>query len=336
VAFNVLKGTPGTLEDYQPLVAAIAAERPAWELLVAHVAGLPASGFWPADDNHLMGKRAVDSSGWFWEGGAYDIHQPNPVAEQGIPLTPARAASCGTLLAGKVAEAFTDDELRELLARGVMLDSTALAVLWARGLGELTGVRLGEPVRGGAYETLTAHALNGRFAGDSRDALMDSADNTRVLERIDPQAAELARLTGHDGRDHGCCLSVYENALGGRVAVSTYATWRRLGSLCKRSQLTAVADWLSRGKLPVVIDAFRRVAPFARMSSDGSRYAIVLLNSTLDTAEPFVLRVRASARNAALVTSAGPTALEVAPGEGEVRVGVPALGPWQTAVILGS
>mgnify|MGYP001012298076 CR=1 FL=1 len=55
----MLKGTPGTLEDYQPLVAAIAAERPAWELLVAHVAGLPASGFWPADDNHLMGKRAV-------------------------------------------------------------------------------------------------------------------------------------------------------------------------------------------------------------------------------------------------------------------------------------
>ena len=51
-----VKATTGTLEDFQPLVAAIAAERPAWESLIAHVAGLPAVGFWPADDNALMGK----------------------------------------------------------------------------------------------------------------------------------------------------------------------------------------------------------------------------------------------------------------------------------------
>ena len=165
---------------------------------------------------------------------------------------------------------------------------------------------------------------------------MESADNVCALELVQPGAAELARLTGYDGRNHGCCLSVYENALGGHVAVSSYVPWRRLGSLCKRSQLTELADWLGYDKLPVRIDAFRRMAPFVRMSGDGGHYAVLLLNSTLDTAEPFELRVRTTAQKAALVTPDGALSLAVLPGEGEVRVAVPALGPWQPAVILGS
>jgi hypothetical protein len=191
-------------------------------------------------------------------------------------------------------------------------------------------------VLGGAVETLTAHALNGRFAGDNRDALMDAADNVRGLDLVSPGAAELARLTGYDGRDHGCCLSVYVNPLGGRVAVSSYVPWRRLGTLGKRSQLTELADWLAYGRMPVRIDDFRRVAPFVRMSADGARYAVVLLNSTLDAAAPFELRVRATAPRAMLVTPQGSVPLAVLPGDGEVRVAVPTLGPWQPAVILGS
>ena len=79
-------------------------------------------------------------------------------------------------------------------------------------------------------------------------------------ELVQPGAADVARLTGYDARDHGGCLSVYENALGGRVAVTSYAPWRRLGSLCKRSQLTELADWLSFNKMPVRIDALLRNA----------------------------------------------------------------------------
>ncbi|MHB9033828.1 MAG: hypothetical protein ACYC6L_12385 [Anaerolineae bacterium] len=331
VAFNTL----GTLNDVEPLVAAIAAERPAWEALISHIAGLPIAGFWPAEDNALMGKRAVDASGFFWEGGVYNIQQANPIVDMGIALTPTPRLSAGTLLAGKIAEVFSDMELRAILGRGVLLDSYALEVLWARGLGEFTGAKPGKQLLGGAVETLTAHPLNGAFAGDNRDALVTPQDNTRSLELL-PGAEELARLTGYDGRDHGTCLSVFTNALGGRVAVSTCAPWRRIGRLCKRSQLTELADWLAYGKLPVRIDAFRRVAPFVRMSEDGSRYAVVLLNSTLDAAAPFDLRVRSTAAKASLVTPGGAQALAVTAGAGEVRIAVPAIGPWQPLVILGS
>ncbi|MCE5260064.1 MAG: hypothetical protein LLG44_13555 [Chloroflexi bacterium] len=334
VAFNALKDTAGALDDFEPLVAAIAAERPAWEALIAHVAGLPAAGFWPADDNALMGKRAVDASGWFWEGGVYNIQQPNPLVEMGLPLSPVQHLSCGTLLAGKIAEAFSDMELRAILGRGVLLDSYALEVLWARGLGELTGVRPGKALLGGAVETFTAHTLNGRFANDSRDALVAPSDNVRALELL-PGAEELARLTGYDGRDHGTCLSVFTNALGGRVAVSTYAPWRRIGRLCKRTQLTELADWLAYGQMPLRIDAFCRVAPFVRMRSDTSRYAAVLLNSTLDACAAFTLNVRTTADKASLATPGGLVPLEVLPGRLGRRIVVPALAPWQPAVILG-
>jgi len=86
----------------------------------------------------------------------------------------------------------------------------------------------------------------------------------------------------------------------------------------------------------VRIDTFVRVAPFVRMSADGSRYACVLLNSTLDASGPFELRVRSRSPKAALITPGEVLPLTVLPGTGEVRVQVPSLGPWQPAVILGS
>ena len=147
IAFNALR--PGAPDDYEPLMAAIEKERPVWEALVEGAEGLPLMGLWPADHRELMARRQVDDGGWFWEGGAYDMQRPNALAEMGVPLTTDPRTACGVLLAGRVAEAFSDEELREMLARGVWMDGEALGVLWARGLGELAGVRPGERLPAG-------------------------------------------------------------------------------------------------------------------------------------------------------------------------------------------
>jgi hypothetical protein len=47
----------------------------------------------------------------------------------GLPLTTDPQTACGVLLAGKVAEAFTAEELRGFLAKGVLMDGFALGVL---------------------------------------------------------------------------------------------------------------------------------------------------------------------------------------------------------------
>ena len=69
------------LEDYEPLLRGVAAERPIWEALREGVAGLPLAGLWPVDNRLLMANRKVDNTGWFWEGGVYDIQRPNPLAD---------------------------------------------------------------------------------------------------------------------------------------------------------------------------------------------------------------------------------------------------------------
>jgi hypothetical protein len=73
---------------------------------------------------------------------------PTRNAELGLPLNPDPRSACGTLLAGKVAEAFSSDELRDMLRKGVLMDAFALQVLWSQGLGELAGVKPGQPFPG--------------------------------------------------------------------------------------------------------------------------------------------------------------------------------------------
>jgi len=48
IAFNALKDCEGTLEDYEPLLRGVAAERPIWEALLEGAAGLPITACsWP-------------------------------------------------------------------------------------------------------------------------------------------------------------------------------------------------------------------------------------------------------------------------------------------------
>ncbi|NLV73677.1 MAG: hypothetical protein GXY52_03180 [Chloroflexi bacterium] len=329
-AFLAIKRTEGALGEFAPLLQALAEQRPLCEALIELAAGLPLAGFWPADDNALMGKRAVDERGWFWEGGEYDIQRPNALLEIGIPLSPDPANSCGTLLARRIAEAFSDAELRGMLSRGVLLDSQALQVLWGRGLGELTGAKPGKQVLGGAFETLTDHPFNADFAGEQRDALVEPADGLCALDLL-PGAEALARIVSYDERDLGVCQSAFTNALGGRVVVASYPPWRRNGTLAKRSQLLALAEWLAGGALPIRVETFSRVAPFIRMSADGSRWLAVLVNSSLDRSPELTVRVRGTADSAWLLDPPCSQPLKVCAG----RITVPSLPPWQ-AVVLAS
>ena len=335
IAFNALKECAGTLEDYGPLLRGIEAERPIWEALREGVAGLPLAGFWPADNRMLMANRKVDATGWFWEQGAYDIQRPNPLAEVGLPLNPDPHSACGILLAGKVAEAFTKDELRDMLRKGVLMDGIALQVLWSQGLGELTGVKPGQSFPSGVSERLTPHALNGRYAGDGRDALVGPADGVCSLVPVAEGVGDLAHLVRYDDADVGSCFSTFTNSLGGRVAVASYAPWQLMGRSAMRHQLLAVADWLAGGRLPVLIEPMARIAPLVRCSPDGQRIALVLLNTALEPSGPVNLRLRAHPQQVSLVSAEGPKPLPTRHEGKETLLDLPSIPAWRTAVLVG-
>jgi hypothetical protein len=162
---------------------------------------------------------------------------------------------------------------------GALLDATALQVMWDRGLGELTGVRLRRAFDNGVWERFTDHPLNGSGAQDGRDARLSFWRS--VAWQLDAagerdKLGDIAHLVSYDDTDCGMCLATYENSLGGRVVTMTYAPWTRLKSSAKRSQLINLVDWATRGRLPLLIERASRVVPFVRMSTDRKRCVTVL------------------------------------------------------------
>lgn len=336
IAFTLFPFTEVSFEDYDRVLDAVSSERPTWEALLKGRASLPLAGFWPADNRMLMANRQVDATGWFWEHGRYEIQQPNETAEMGLPLTTDPKSACGVLLAGKVAEAFTTQELQSFLAKSVLMDGFALGVLWARGLGELTGVKTGERIPAGITERLTNHPLNGSYAGDRRDVLAGPADGVCSLVPVAEGVGDLAHLVRDGGADAGCCFSTYTNALGGRAAVSTFGPWHRQGRSATRHRLLAVADWLAHGRLPVLIEQTVRVAPLMRISPDGKQFALLLVNTGLDPTGPLTLKVRAQARQVSLISQGKATPLRSELEAGAMVVRLASVPAWQTAILVGS
>ena len=252
----------------------------------------------------------------------------------GIPFAADRSQSMGTILSGKVAEAFTTEELKEMLSKAVILDVFALDILWKRGLGELTGVKPGGDVQVPVTERFTAHPMNGSDSGFVREAYAKPRDRPGTLIPVSEEVQDLSHLIRHDGTDLGSCLTLYTNEQGGRVAVSTYSPWTRIGLGPKRRQLIAMADWLSGGQLPVIIDQTVRVAPFIRKSPDG-RFVAVLFNTSLDATGKLTLRLRANPGQVSLVSSEGFQPLTTRVNEGETVVEVPSIPPWTTITLVG-
>jgi hypothetical protein len=335
IAFTLFPFTEVMFGDYARVLAAVGSERPGWEALLESIVGLPLAGFWPADHRLLMANREVDATGWFWEQAAYGIQKPNETAEMGLPLTTDLNAACGILLAGRVAESFTVEELRGFLRKGVLMDRLALSVLWARGLGELTGVKPGEQFAGGITERLTNHELNGPYGSDRRDALVGPADGVCSLVPVAEGVEGLARLVRSDGADGGLCFSLYRNSLGGRVAVSAYSPWQRLGRTSTRHRLLAVADWLVDGHLPVLIEQAVRAAPLVRMTPNGNRFALVVLNTALDPTGPLTLRLRTKSLQISLISGNQAMPLPARRKGNETVVQLPSVPAWQTATLLG-
>ena len=336
IAFTLFPFAEVSFEDYDRVLGAVQTERANWEALLEGRASLPLVGFWPADDRMLMANRQVDATGWFWEHGVYEIQRPNELVEMGLPLTTDPKSACGILLAGKVAEGFSTEELRGFLAKSVLMDGFALDVLWARGLGELTGVKSGERIPAGITERLTNHPLNGRHAGERRDILAGPEDGVCSLAPVAEGVGNLAHLVRGNGSDAGMCFSTYKNSLGGRVAVSTFGPWHRQGSSATRHRLLAVSDWLTDGRLPVLIEQTVRTAPLMRVSPDGERFALLLINTGLDPTGPLTLRLRVQARQVTLIDQGKATPLHSERADGALVVKLASIPAWQTAILLGA
>lgn len=341
IAFNALGGGEGALDDYLPLLARIGEHRQLWEALVSHAADLPTAGLWAAWHPRLMARRTVRrGEDWFAAGGSYNTTVACVLAEIGLPMA-TDAPGEAVVLSGRVAEGFSDEELREFLAGGVLMDTAALDVLTERGLANLTGVRIGRRIDNGVMERYTNDPLNGPHAGELRDCRIefwgDARGQADVLEPLTDGVRFLANLETYFNEQYGPCLSAYENDLGGRVVVMGYAPWMFIHSGAKRTQLLNCADWITRDRLPVRIRETVPLVPFVRLSEDRTRGLVVLLNAGFDLLQEAAVEVRAHGRPTVRELSpAGAQEARLLPATSGWRTKVRGLGPWETRLLVWS
>lgn len=326
-------------KDCAPLLAAVHPARRVWEELVAHTAGLPTVGLWAAWTPQLMARRTVRQGEHWLPGEAkYDITRPNLLADLGLPLV-AEQDGTGSILSGRIAESLSDQQLKDILCGGVLMDSASLEVLTERGLGHLTGVRISRRYDNGVVERYTADPLNAAVVGQTRDARIEFwGDATGLGDTLEPLAdgvRVLATMEDFFGHPLGSAMTAFENSLGGRIVVMGYAPWMLLQTVGKRRQMLDIADWISRGRLPVRIDQTVRLIPTVRLSADRRKGAVVLLNASLDEISEATIHIRASATTARCLSIGQPDrTLTIEPEEGGGQVTLKSLAPWSAHVIL--
>jgi hypothetical protein len=239
-----------------------------------------------------------------------------------------------------MAEALEDSQIRKILAKGVMMDGEALQNLSSRGFGEFCGVGIDKLYDNGVMERFTSDLAN-RFpyeystmpirnpfinfwGNDCTCYLLSPKDDVRVISTLETIL----------GDPLGPCCTLFENKLGGRVAVMGFMPWRFLFSPQKRYQMIAAADWLARGALPIRIDQCVKVVPFVKKDPATGRMLIMLTNASLDPTGIFDVRIRTApgTRIYRLEKTGAAVPLTARDGEGE-RILPVSLNPWEFIIL---
>jgi len=188
---------------------------------------------------------------------------------------------------GLKAWAFSDDEIRYFLGRGLWLDAEATEILTQRGFGKCLGVRIKswqERQRSlYAIERVT-HPASGIRAGFnagcnawSRILVMEPVANTeRWTDIVDCM-----------GKTMGAGLTVFQNALGGRIAVSAFPLHREVWAWNMNFQRQTLIQRLIRylaGRHPPVMISGAPHALTMELQSASER-KVVVINLWPDPAE---------------------------------------------------
>lgn len=187
-------------------------------------------------------------------------------------------------LTGSVAACLSDPELLTLLRGGLILDASGFACLTSRGFGRYLGCRSDKTLEQVSAERLTDREFCGEFTGNllPTDWLRLGLCNIH-LPLLTPQAGArpLTEILDVDYQPLGCGACVYENALGGRVAVlaEQIAAW----TFAHRSRaflLRQIVRFLQHGQGAFSLRDGVNVAPF--YYEDEREGLLALLNTGLD------------------------------------------------------
>lgn len=287
---------------------------------------------WSQDMGRLM--RLGEGKSWF------ELHCPSRgwaswLGTAGIAFS-ARAQNRVNALGGPVVWSFDDATLKQWLARGLLLDSVAAAILTERGFGQWIGIRSAR------FVTREQVLYSAEDTRDARFALRAGARISLNPFRLMLQAELLpgAQIIS-DLRDpvqtvvgHGAFL--FRNGMGGRTAVVPWdASVEGIPAmdLHRSTQLKRVVDWLAEGDGTGRVDGGAWLVP--QFLRDGPAWRGVVWNAGPDEVDTFCVHRPLGMppiREAWHLTPAGKRLAVVADADG-IRLGH-AMHQWEPVVLL--
>jgi sialidase-1 len=324
-AFNVLSGNDESLDEFEPMLRTIREARPFLDLLARHFQRSLPHGVWAAWNK--------DS----WAADLSILGQAPPLWEIGLPAAYSPKAAEVTLLFSPNVATMSDLEIKGVLMKAVYMDAETLTALNRRGFGELTGMTVDQTLPADCIEEFTANPLNGSFLGRQRDGRQSFYHLPAYSLRLEnPATQSLARLVDYSGHEQAAsCLAIFENGLGGRVAVSGYFPWTFLHSMSKGVQMKSIMRWLSHDRLTAYVASFHKANVWAREPNPGE-LAVAILNSSFDTASELDLALLTRQENARVFDMHG----NAQPLRSTRRDGpyqhfvLPAIEPWTMRLVV--
>lgn len=291
VALNLMGTSPDPFDEYRPYFDRVRAHRAFYDKAVATFGRSHCEGIWPAFSlDNVAAMHADDDWGTVPLWGS-DMHVYSELAEIGLPTAYTRAGAAVTVLSGDHVFNYSTETLRELFAGGLLLDVPALLRIHELGLGDFTGFTVSGSQDVDTIESFTTDPLNGRFAGWQRDCRPSFWREKSYFLTPQPGARVIAEVQDFSEVILGATSGVFENALGGRVAVLGYYPWGMLQTLAKVSQMRALCRWLSKDTLPAYVASYDKAALWCRRDAQGHP-ALLALNASLDAVDTLEVYMR--------------------------------------------
>ncbi len=195
-------------------------------------------------------------------------------------------------ISGQTIRAFTDEQIRSFLSKGALIDLSAMRCLIEMGYEELLGVSIKREFPFEEEAFAAEEFFDEDFGGKPQTYLtLNSMGSPAVAELSRHHDAKvLSRLVDPDCKEKYPFVTVFENKVGGRIAlypidINQIASPEFLASPAflnshRQRQLYNVLKWLSKDKLPLFVRG--AIYPLA-FRSDYDKYTIVgVFNLCLD------------------------------------------------------
>ncbi len=198
-----------------------------------------------------------------------------------------------TFLAGDTVYSLTDEELKGYLKKNLILDASAAAAFVDRGYQNMIGCRTTKMDAPFGAEYFKDETFCGKYAG-TYASLKDTpiSDVWKIVD-ADPKAKVLTTITDHDLKEVCPAITLFENELGGKVAVMTLKVGsalvdlRHFISYQKQYTMRQILNWMDPAVVPVFVEDPSGFA--VQYNDDGKKVFCSLINTSYDISEELLI-----------------------------------------------